>query len=81
MSEFLVEKCDKCGQEKRRTLTPPGVLVVFDSGMSDWLKLQLGFADVKSLCPVCTVPVRELLKELFPMPDLPESDADRGPIQ
>lgn len=81
MAEFIVEKCDKCGAEKKRPLPLGNAVVVFDSAVSGWLKLQMGFGEVKSLCEKCTVPVRELLKDLFPMPELPESDADRGPIQ
>ncbi|HLZ52055.1 MAG TPA: hypothetical protein VKP61_15015 [Candidatus Acidoferrum sp.] len=83
MSEFIVEKCDRCGHELRRTPPAGGAIVLVDTRVSEWMKIQLGNGEVKSLCPPCTAPVRELLKPMFPLllPDLPDSDADRGPIQ
>lgn len=80
--DFLVTRCDQCGVEKRREARP-GEIVLFDSELAKWLQLQLGEGKVKSLCEVCNRPIREQFKNLFPpaLPDLPESDADRGPIQ
>jgi hypothetical protein len=78
VSEFWIEKCDneKCGAEQRvesmvpTSLDPAWLYVMLEKG-----------GKVLSFCGKCSRPLRELLKSIAPMPALPESQADRGPIQ
>lgn len=77
MSEFWIEKCDnaKCGAEQRVESMMPTAL---EPG---WIYLMLEKGGkVFSFCGKCAAPFRALIKTVLPI-ELPESQADRGPIQ
>jgi hypothetical protein len=83
MSEFWVEKCEnpKCGSERRIQSCVP----TLDPDAESWIYIRVGpnGGVIHSFCPSCAAPIRAELAKVMPALDLPmpESDADRGPIQ
>lgn len=81
MSEFWIEKCEnkKCGAERRFESQVPTA----DPDGANWIYIRLGGGRISSFCGKCSAALRAEYARLLPelgIP-LPESDADRGPIQ
>jgi hypothetical protein len=82
MSEFWVEKCENrtCGAERRIESCVPTA----DPDARNWIYVRLGTGSpISSFCGKCGAAIRLELEKLLPelaIP-MPESDADRGPIQ
>jgi hypothetical protein len=81
MSEFWIEKCEnkKCGAERRIESQVP----TLDPDAQNWIYVRLGQGRICSFCGKCGVAIRLELEKYLPelaIP-MPESDADRGPIQ
>ncbi len=83
MSEFWVEKCEnpKCGAERRIESCVP----TQDVDAESWIYVRVGpnGRSIHSFCGRCAAAIRVELVKILPSLDLPmpESDADRGPIQ
>lgn len=83
MSEFWIDKCDnpKCGAERRIE----SAVLTADPDSVNWMYVRCGPNGclIRSFCPKCSVGFRRELLKILPELDLPmpESDADRGPIQ
>jgi hypothetical protein len=81
MSEFWVEKCEnkKCGAERRIESQVPTA----DPDAANWIYVRVGQGHISSFCGKCGAAIRAELVKVLPELDLPmpDSDADRGPIQ
>lgn len=80
--EFWVEKCEspKCGAERRiQSMVPTA-----DPDGDTWIYVRVGpnGGMIHSFCGRCGAAIRAELAKIFPLDlPMPESDADRGPIQ
>jgi hypothetical protein len=82
VSEFWTEKCEnkKCGAERRFESQVPTA----DPDGANWIYIRLGTSGhISSFCGKCSAALRTEFARLTPdlVIPLPESDADRGPIQ
>jgi hypothetical protein len=82
VAEFWVEKCEnrKCGAERRIESQVPTA----DPEAANWIYIRVGTVGrISSFCGKCGATIRAELVKLLPELELPvpESDADRGPIQ
>ena len=81
MSEFWVEKCEnpECGAERRIQSNVPTA----DPEAENWIYVRVGASGpIRSFCGKCSAAIRAELAKIFPLDlPMPESDADRGPIQ